>query len=283
MNCRLVRELLTYQSANRLLITGTPLQNNITELWSLLHFLLPDIFNDLNSFESRFDFSSVLDNNGQSNVIEDRKRNLVTTIHSILKPFILRRVKTDVETSLPRKREYILYAPLTEEQRDLYREILNGTGRQYLERKALERVTAKSGKDRSPFKGLKKRGADSSELTTPNKSIKSSRASSPSSGLSSGRPRRKTKRSYKLQTDSEFDATLRNLEMGIEENEPADAGPSETEQEEIERAKTVKLASKSTLPIRCSLKSSTSSSSSSIYPATNKSSLLACNRTGNSA
>ena len=40
MNSKLIRELLTYNSANRLLITGTPLQNNITELWSLLHFLL---------------------------------------------------------------------------------------------------------------------------------------------------------------------------------------------------------------------------------------------------
>jgi ATP-dependent DNA helicase len=54
MNCRLIKELKTYSSANRLLLTGTPLQNNLAELWSLLNFLLPDIFDDLDMFQSWF-------------------------------------------------------------------------------------------------------------------------------------------------------------------------------------------------------------------------------------
>jgi len=52
MNCKLIRELKSYSSANRLLLSGTPLQNNLSELWSLLNFLLPDIFDDLDMFQS---------------------------------------------------------------------------------------------------------------------------------------------------------------------------------------------------------------------------------------
>lgn len=240
MNCRLIKELLTYNSANRLLITGTPLQNNIAELWSLLHFLLPEIFNDLNSFESWFDFSSVLDNSGQAEMIEGRKRNLVTTMHAILKPFLLRRVKTDVETALPRKREYILYAPLTAEQKDLYREILNGTGREYLEGKAWERLMADNEKQSRPA-SLKRKAGDSSGSPISNKSRKSSGISTPTSDASSSR-RRRGRQSYKELTDREFNAQLRNLEQGIEEDLEIPS-PSDTEQEELERARITKLAS----------------------------------------
>ncbi|KAL4900336.1 hypothetical protein BDW74DRAFT_96460 [Aspergillus multicolor] len=238
MNCRLIKELLSYNSANRLLITGTPLQNNITELWSLLHFLLPEIFNDLNSFQNWFDFSSVLDSNGQTDGIERRKRSLVSTMHSILKPFLLRRVKTDVETALPKKREYILYAPLTTEQKELYREILNGTGRQYLEEKATERLLAKNETLRS---GSLKRSAGSSVASTPNKSLRSSRDSTPGSRASSTR-RRRAPRSYKDISDREFDSKLRKLEQGLEEDLDIEESIDESEQEEIERANTIKLA-----------------------------------------
>ena len=55
-DCRLIRELKTINSANRLLLTGTPLQNDLTELWALLNFLLPNIFDDLRSFQKWFDF-----------------------------------------------------------------------------------------------------------------------------------------------------------------------------------------------------------------------------------
>ena len=91
-----------------------------------------------------------------------RKNNLVSTMHAILKPFLLRRVKTDVEASLPKKREYILYAPLTAEQKDLYREILAGTSRSYLEDKAVERINSRA--------SSLKRKANSSGRSTPAKS-----------------------------------------------------------------------------------------------------------------
>ncbi|TRY55505.1 hypothetical protein DNTS_004150, partial [Danionella cerebrum] len=59
LNCRLVRELKMVPTDNKLLLTGTPLQNNLSELWSLLNFLLPDVFDDLKSFESWFDISTI--------------------------------------------------------------------------------------------------------------------------------------------------------------------------------------------------------------------------------
>lgn len=124
LNCRLIRELKAYTSANRLLLTGTPLQNNLSELWSLLNFLLPDIFSDLESFQSWFDFSSLESNEGVKLVDEDQQSSIVAQLHQILKPFLLRRLKTDVEKDLPKKREYLLYAPMTAEQSGLYKAIL---------------------------------------------------------------------------------------------------------------------------------------------------------------
>lgn len=50
---------------------------------------------------------------------------IVTKLHAILRPFLLRRVKSEVENGLPAKREFILYAPLTPTQRDLYQNILD--------------------------------------------------------------------------------------------------------------------------------------------------------------
>lgn len=50
------RELKRYPASSRLLLTGTPLQNDLSELWSLLNFLLPEIFNELDHFEKYFSF-----------------------------------------------------------------------------------------------------------------------------------------------------------------------------------------------------------------------------------
>lgn len=77
LNCRLIKELKMYQSANRMLLTGTPLQNNLSELWSLLNFLLPDIFDDLESFQRWFDFSEVHDAEGDERIVAKEQENQV--------------------------------------------------------------------------------------------------------------------------------------------------------------------------------------------------------------
>ncbi|KAF2231096.1 SWI/SNF chromatin remodeling complex component [Viridothelium virens] len=240
LNCRLIRELQSYRSANRLLITGTPLQNNLTELWSLLHFLMPDIFDKLESFESWFDFSALKERHGYEQILsEERRRSLVSSLHAILKPFLLRRVKADVEHSLPKKREYILYAPLSKSQQELYQAILDGNSRDYLENKAIEHLsgTATPNSTRSGS-GLKRKAA--SGISTPAKSTKTSRDSTPAStNKASGRGRKaKKSQNYEELSDAQFFKKLENNEFNEDEN---DGSPGSSDPE-FERASTLALA-----------------------------------------
>ncbi|KAJ3343455.1 hypothetical protein HDU93_008114 [Gonapodya sp. JEL0774] len=132
MNCKLIRELKQVRATNRLLLTGTPLQNNLAELWSLLNFILPEIFDSYNNFLAWFDIEENLhgDNDGgAAGILEKEEREgVVSNLHTLLRPFMLRRCKTDVETTLPSKKEYIVYAPLVETQRKLYTACLDGPG-----------------------------------------------------------------------------------------------------------------------------------------------------------
>jgi ATP-dependent DNA helicase len=244
LDCRLIRELQSYQSANRLLITGTPLQNNLTELWSLLHFLLPTVFDKLSTFESWFDFSGLKDKASYEQLLsEERQQYLVKSLHAVLKPFLLRRIKTDVESLMPKKREYILFAPLTTMQRELYQAILDGTSRSYLEDIAVERLSlgVASG-SATPLSvrsnnGSRKRKSLLSGISTPNKSAKTSREGTPAS-TSSIRGRGRPKKNYEELSDRKYFAQLEAPETESEEVEKLD---SEGEEERI-RAATFDIA-----------------------------------------
>jgi ATP-dependent DNA helicase len=125
-------------------IPYTPHQNNLAELWSLLNFILPDIFNDIDAFQqwsvlkkvpdysltpsfARFNLPTM-----QQNLSSSHSSQIIHSIHAILKPFLLRRLKADVEVNLPPKKEYVLYAPLSERQRELYDRTLEGSLREFL-------------------------------------------------------------------------------------------------------------------------------------------------------
>lgn len=101
-----------FTSRNRLLITGTPLQNNLHELWALLNFLLPDVFGDAQAFDQWFSG----DDRDQDTVVQQ--------LHRVLRPFLLRRVKSDVEKSLLPKKEVNLYLGMSDMQVKWYQKIL---------------------------------------------------------------------------------------------------------------------------------------------------------------
>ncbi|RZF43147.1 hypothetical protein LSTR_LSTR012567 [Laodelphax striatellus] len=118
----IVRE---FKTTNRLLLTGTPLQNNLHELWSLLNFLLPDVFNSSDDFDSWFKTNSFMG---------DKK--LIERLHAVLRPFLLRRLKSEVEKALKPKKELKVYVGLSKMQREWYTKVLmkdidvvNGAGK----------------------------------------------------------------------------------------------------------------------------------------------------------
>ncbi|KAF8835498.1 hypothetical protein BDN67DRAFT_1072395 [Paxillus ammoniavirescens] len=108
-----------FMSRGRLLITGTPLQNNLKELFALLNFICPEIFTDyadLDSFLHKDDAGADDE--------EEKSKKVVEALHKILRPFLLRRVKSDVEKNLLPKKEINIYVGLTEMQRKWYRSVL---------------------------------------------------------------------------------------------------------------------------------------------------------------
>lgn len=113
--------LISFNSQRRLLITGTPLQNNLTELWSLLHFLMPHVFRSRKEFSYWF-------SNPMNNIIEGnskRSDELISRLHEIIRPFVLRRLKKDVETQLPGKYEHLVKCQMSRRQMFLYEEFMS--------------------------------------------------------------------------------------------------------------------------------------------------------------
>ena len=112
--------LISFNTQRRLLLTGTPLQNNLMELWSLLHFLMPHVFTDRKQFS--YWFSNPMDSIIEGNT--KRNDDLINRLHGIIRPFVLRRLKKDVEKQLPGKFEHIIKCQLSRRQMFLYEEFM---------------------------------------------------------------------------------------------------------------------------------------------------------------
>ncbi|KAJ0628242.1 putative DNA helicase chromatin remodeling SNF2 family [Helianthus annuus] len=112
--------LLNFNAKRRILLTGTPLQNDLMELWSLMHFLMPHIFQSHQEFKDWF-------SNPISGMVEGQEKvnkEVVDRLHNVLRPFILRRLKRDVEKQLPGKHEHVIYCRLSRRQRNLYEDFI---------------------------------------------------------------------------------------------------------------------------------------------------------------
>ncbi|KAE8098737.1 hypothetical protein FH972_016778 [Carpinus fangiana] len=115
------KTLLSFNCRNRLLLTGTPIQNNMAELWALLHFIMPTLFDSHEQFNEWFSkgIESHAEHGGTLN------EHQLNRLHSILKPFMLRRVKSDVISELTSKTEVTVHCKLSSRQQAFYQAIKN--------------------------------------------------------------------------------------------------------------------------------------------------------------
>ncbi|KAL2324370.1 hypothetical protein Fmac_023428 [Flemingia macrophylla] len=132
-----------YHIKRRLLLTGTPIQNSLQELWSLLNFLLPNIFNSVQNFEDWFNapFADRVD----VSLTDEEQLLIIRRLHQVIRPFILRRKKDEVEKFLPGKSQVILKCDMSAWQKVYYQQVTdvgrvgldNGSGKS----KSLQNLT----------------------------------------------------------------------------------------------------------------------------------------------
>ncbi|XP_068662368.1 chromatin-remodeling ATPase INO80-like isoform X1 [Aristolochia californica] len=115
------KTLLSFNCRNRLLLTGTPIQNNMAELWALLHFIMPTLFDSHEQFNEWF--SKGIENHAEhGGTLNEHQLN---RLHAVLKPFMLRRVKKDVILEMTGKTEVTVHCKLSSRQQAFYQAIKN--------------------------------------------------------------------------------------------------------------------------------------------------------------
>ena len=116
---KLAKDLDKFQAVRRLLLSGTPLQNDLQELWSLLNLLLPDVFDDAKIFAEWFGGQDAK-GNGDDWLETEKRVVVVHRLHQILEPFMLRRQVEDVESRLPQKTTFTIHCPMSAHQSTTY-------------------------------------------------------------------------------------------------------------------------------------------------------------------
>ncbi|KAK4995235.1 DNA repair protein rhp26, partial [Elasticomyces elasticus] len=117
------KELRTH---NRVILSGTPMQNNLTELWSLFDFVFPMRLGTLVNFRQQFEFPIKQGGYANaSNLQVETAMKCAETLKDTISPYLLQRFKIDVAADLPKKSERVLFCKLTKLQRDAYETFLN--------------------------------------------------------------------------------------------------------------------------------------------------------------
>lgn len=114
-----------YSTRFRLILTGTPLQNNLGELWAMLNFVLPNIFKSAKTFDEWFN-TPFANTGGQDKMElnEEEQILVIRRLHKVLRPFLLRRLKKDVEKDLPDKTEKVIKCKFSALQTRLYKQMV---------------------------------------------------------------------------------------------------------------------------------------------------------------
>ena len=141
---KLSRDLDYFECQNRLLLTGTPLQNDISELWALLNLLLPHVFDSYSAFQSWFSTDGE-DKAADEWLMKEKRVIVISRLHQILEPFMLRRRIEDVESKLPPKVTHVVYAPMPAFQGAAY-EWVKATGTLRLDPEYLVGAVARAGR-----------------------------------------------------------------------------------------------------------------------------------------
>jgi superfamily II DNA or RNA helicase len=108
------------RARHRLVLTGTPLENSVLDLWSIFDFLMPGYLGSAQDFRERYEVA----------IVRDRDAAAQKRLAQRLRPFLLRRLKREVARDLPEKMEQVSYCDLNEDQRALYQQILDASRRE---------------------------------------------------------------------------------------------------------------------------------------------------------
>ncbi|KAF2107874.1 DNA repair protein-like protein Rhp26/Rad26 [Lophiotrema nucula] len=122
------------RTPNRIILSGTPMQNNLTELWSLFDFVFPMRLGTLVNFRNTFEFPIKRGGYANASNLEfETAMRCAETLKDAISPYLLQRFKVDVATDLPQKKEQVLFCKLTRQQREAYENFLNSADMKSIE------------------------------------------------------------------------------------------------------------------------------------------------------